>query len=163
MEKQRCAWVPKNDELYIHYHDTQWGVPVYGDRELFAKLLLDGAQAGLSWKTILYRTKTYYQAFDDFDAEKMAKYDEVKIQELLQDKGIIRNKLKVNAFIKNAQAYLEIQKNQPFSDYLWGFMDDGKPLVNSWTSKDQVPAVTPLAEIISKDLKKKGFLLSDRR
>jgi DNA-3-methyladenine glycosylase I len=154
--KIRCAWAG-DDPLYVAYHDEEWGVPVYDDQPLFAKLLLDGAQAGLSWITILRKRANYYAAFDDFDPEKMACYDEAKIAELLANPGIVRNHLKVNAFVKNAQAYLKIQEEQgSFSDYLWGFVG-GAPIVNSWKTMADLPATSPESEAMSKDLKKRGF------
>ena len=152
----RCPWCGK-DPLYVQYHDEDWGVPVYDDRELFAKLILDGAQAGLSWITILKKRKNYYNAFDQFDAEKIARYDENKIHALLQNPGIVRNKLKVNAAVTNAQAYLKIKdSNQNFSDYLWEFVNN-KPIVNKWKTIGEVPTSTQISDAISKQLKKDGF------
>ncbi len=154
-EEKRCPWCLA-EPIYITYHDEVWGKPLYDDQELFAKLILDGAQAGLSWITILKKQENYYQAFDQFDAEKMAIYDQAKIDDLLQNEGIVRNKLKVNAAVTNAQAYLKIQEQIPFSKYLWNFVD-GTPIVNEFTTLEQVPASTPLSDTISKDLKQKGF------
>lgn len=152
----RCAW-PGDDPLYVAYHDEEWGVPVYEDQPLLAKLLLDGAQAGLSWITILRKRENYYAAFDDFDPEKMARYDDVKIAELLENPGIVRNRLKVNAFVRNAQAYLSIQDELgSFSEYLWGFVG-GAPIVNAWKTMAELPATSPKSEMMSKDLKKRGF------
>jgi len=152
----RCPW-PGDDSLYIAYHDEEWGVPVYNDRDLFAKLLLDGAQAGLSWITILRKRDNYYAAFDGFNPEKMARYDETKIAELLVNPGIVRNRLKVNAFVKNAQAYLKLQDEiGSFSDYLWCFVG-GRPIVNAWKTMAELPATSPESEAMSKDLKKRGF------
>lgn len=151
----RCEWCG-TDPLYIDYHDKVWGKPTYDSQDLFAKLILDGAQAGLSWITILRKQDNYYKAFDHFDAEKMARYNNRKIQELLQNKGIIRNKLKINAAITNAQAYLAIQEQEGFSNYLWNFVN-GKPIINTWKHHSEAPAKTELSEQISKDLKKKGF------
>lgn len=152
----RCAW-PGDDPLYIAYHDDDWGVPVYEDQPLFAKLLLDGAQAGLSWITILRKRENYYAAFDNFDPEKMARYDDAKIAELLANPGIVRNKLKVNAFVKNAQAYLKFQDEVgSFNKYLWSFVG-GAPIVNSWKTMDDLPAISAESENMSKDLKKRGF------
>ncbi|HFQ94756.1 MAG TPA: DNA-3-methyladenine glycosylase I, partial [Anaerolineae bacterium] len=123
MEKIRCAWVG-SDPLYLDYHDNEWGVPVYDDQLLFAKLILDGAQAGLSWITILRKRENYWQAFDNFDPEKIANYDEAKIEELLQNPGIVRNRLKVQAAVKNARGYLAImEEHGSFNDFLWGFVD----------------------------------------
>ncbi len=152
---KRCAWCG-DDPLYVNYHDHVWGKPVFDDQELFAKLILDGAQAGLSWITILRKQENYYKAFDQFNAEKMACYDQKKIDSLLQNEGIIRNKLKVNAAITNAKAYLTIQEQEGFSNYLWKFVD-GQPIINEWEKHTECPAKTPLSELISKDLKKKGF------
>ena len=132
-------------------------MPVYDDQPLFAKLLLDGAQAGLSWITILRKRENYYAAFDNFDPEKMACYDDAKIAELLANPGIVRNKLKVNAFVKNAQAYLKLQAEfGSFSDYLWGFVG-GAPIVNTWKTMAEIPAASLESEAMSKDLKKRGF------
>lgn len=152
----RCAW-SGNEPLYVAYHDEEWGVPVYDDQALFAKLLLDGAQAGLSWITILRKRENYYAAFDDFDPEKMARYDDNKIAELLSNPGIVRNRLKVNAFVKNAQAYLKLRQEQGyFSDYLWRFVG-GAPIVNAWKTMAELPSTSLEAEVMSKDLKKRGF------
>ena len=152
----RCAW-PGTDPLYVAYHDEEWGVPVYEDRALFAKLLLDGAQAGLSWITILRKRENYYCAFDDFDPHKMAVYGDEKIASLLADAGIVRNRAKVNAFVKNARAYLDLQAERgSFSDYLWGFVG-GAPIVNRWEDLSQLPAISPESEAMSKALKKRGF------
>jgi DNA-3-methyladenine glycosylase I len=154
--KKRCAW-PGDDPLYLAYHDEEWGLPEFGDRALFAKLLLDGAQAGLSWITILRKRQNYYQAFDHFDPEKMARYDDDKVAELLANPGIVRNRLKVNAFIQNAQAYLKLQQDLgSFREYLWDFVD-GKPMVNRWKTMAELPATSPQSEAMSKDLKKRGF------
>jgi DNA-3-methyladenine glycosylase I len=141
------------DPLYVHYHDTDWGVPEYDSRALFEKLILDGFQAGLSWITILRKRDQFRTAFDGFRPEVMASYDARKIESLMQDAGIVRNRLKIEAAISSAQAYLQMPD---FSVYLWGFLD-GKPIVNRHASMKQVPAQTALAEKISKDLKKRGF------
>ncbi|MFN2152710.1 MAG: DNA-3-methyladenine glycosylase I [Anaerolineales bacterium] len=152
----RCAWAGE-DPLYVSYHDEEWGVPVYNDQALFAKLLLDGAQAGLSWITILRKRESYYAAFDDFDPEKMAHYDETKIAALLDNPGIIRNRQKVNAFVRNAQVYLTLKDELgSFSDYLWGFVG-GSPIVNTWQTMPELPATSPESEAMSKALKKRGF------
>ena len=154
--RTRCAW-SGDDPIYIAYHDEEWGLPVYDDQALFAKLLLDGAQAGLSWITILRKRDNYYVAFDNFDPEKMARYDDAKIAALLANPGIVRNKQKVNAFVKNAQAYLRLQDEiGSFSDYLWDFVG-GAPIVNAWKSMAELPATSPQSETMSKDLKKRGF------
>lgn len=156
MEKQRCAWAG-NDPLYLQYHDEEWGVPAHDDRHLFEMLCLEGAQAGLSWITILRKRENYRAAFDHFDAHKIIQYDEAKIAALLQDAGIVRNRLKVNAFIQNARAFLEVQGEfGSFDAYLWRFVG-GAPLVNHWLSLKEIPAQTPEAQAMSKDLKKRGF------
>jgi DNA-3-methyladenine glycosylase I len=153
---KRCAWTG-DDPLYVAYHDEEWGVPVYDDQALFAKLLLDGAQAGLSWITILRKRQNYYEAFDDFDPHKMAQYDDSKIAELLANPGIVRNRLKVNAFVRNAQSYLKIQAELgSFSDYLWRFVG-GEPIKNAWKTMAELPATSLESERMSKDLKKRGF------
>ncbi len=152
----RCPW-PSDDPLYIRYHDEEWGVPVYDDRLLFAKLILDGAQAGLSWITILRKRENYYAAFDNFDPEKIARYDETRFAELMNNPGIVRNRLKIRAAIRNAQAYLRLKDELgSFSDYLWGFVG-GEPIVNRWRSLEQVPATSPESEAMSADLKRRGF------
>jgi DNA-3-methyladenine glycosylase I len=148
----RCTWCGV-DPIYVHYHDTDWGVPEYDSRALFEKLQLDGFQAGLSWITILKKREAFRKAFDGFNAEKMARYKPAKLASLMQDTGIVRNRLKIDASVTNAQAYLEIPN---FSAYLWNFMD-GKPLQNKLRSMSEVQVSTPLAEKISKDLKKRGF------
>jgi DNA-3-methyladenine glycosylase I len=155
-QKQRCWWCG-DDPLYINYHDTEWGVPVYDDPTLFEFLLLETFQAGLSWITILRKRENFRKAFDNFDYNKIADYDENKIQSLLQDSGIIRNKLKVRATTTNANAFLEIQKEfGSFSNYIWRFVN-GQPIQNTFATKEEVPANTPLSDMISKDLKKRGF------
>jgi DNA-3-methyladenine glycosylase I len=148
----RCKWCG-TDPLYVQYHDTDWGVPEYDSRALFEKLQLDGFQAGLSWITILRKREAFRKAFDGFDAEKMARYKPAKLASLMEDTGIVRNRLKIDASVTNAQAYLAIPD---FSGYLWNFMD-GKPLQNKLRSMSEIQASTPLAEKISKDLKKRGF------
>lgn len=152
----RCEWVSSNP-LYIEYHDTEWGVPVYDDERLFEFLLLEFFQAGLSWITILKKRENFRKAFDNFDYRMIAEYDEQKINELLQDKGIIRNKLKIYAAITNAKAFMKVQKEVgTFSKYIWGFIG-GKPIQNKFASLAEVPAKTELSDKISKDLKKRGF------
>lgn len=148
----RCHWCGTNS-LYVAYHDTDWGVPEYDSRALFEKLLLDGFQAGLSWITILRKRDAFRMAFDGFDAEKMARYKPAKLAALMQDTGIVRNRLKIDASVGNARAYLTIAD---FSAYLWDFMD-GKPLQNNLRNISDIQTSTPLAEKISKDLKKRGF------
>ncbi len=156
MEKHRCAW-PGKDPLYLTYHDEEWGVPVYDDTKLFEFLLLETFQAGLSWITILKKRENFRKAFDDFDYYKIANYSEEKIASLLQNAGIIRNKLKVRSAVTNAQAFMEIQKEfGSFKNYIWGFVD-GKPIQNTFKAMSEMPANTPLSDTISKDLKKRGF------
>lgn len=153
---QRCAW-PGTLPIYVAYHDEEWGVPVHDDRELFQHLLLDGAQAGLSWLTILKRRDNYRRAFDGFDPEKMARYDDRKVQALLQDEGIIRNRLKVQAFIANARAFLDLQDELgSFSDFLWSFVG-GTTIQNAWTDAAQLPAETEESRAMSRALKARGF------
>jgi DNA-3-methyladenine glycosylase I len=153
---QRCEWCG-DDPLYVKYHDEEWGVPVNDDRLLFAKLILDGAQAGLSWITILRKRENYWRAFDNFDPELIARYDDAKFEALMNNPGIVRNRQKINAVIKNAQGYLKIQDELgSFSHYLWGFVG-GKPIVNPWTTMTQLPATSPESEAMSKGLKKWGF------
>ncbi|WP_321429931.1 DNA-3-methyladenine glycosylase I [uncultured Methanolobus sp.] len=155
--KIRCQWAEAN-EHEIAYHDTEWGVPEHDDRKLFEFLVLEGAQAGLSWDTILKRRENYRKAFDDFDFEKVAAYDEKRIEELLQDCGIIRNKLKVRSAVNNAKAYIKIRDEfVSFDAYLKTFLPDGKSIQNTWKTMDEIPAKTELSEKISKDMKKRGF------
>ena len=155
--KNRCEWCGTTDQIYIDYHDKEWGVPIYDDKLLFAKLILDGAQAGLSWITILKKRENYWAAFDNFDVEKIVRYDDAKIAELLQNPGIVRNRLKVNSVVKNARGYLDIvEKEESFSNFMWQFVD-GKPIQNSWKSMAQVPAETDESRAMSKALKKHGF------
>ena len=154
-EKPRCDWA-KND-LAIHYHDTEWGVAQHDDQKLFEFLILEGAQAGLSWDTVLRKRENYRAAFDNFDAKKIALYDDKKQAELLENEGIIRNRLKIKSAIQNADAFLKIQSEfGSFDKYIWNFVD-GKPIVNSWKSLSEVPAKTEISDKISKDLKKRGF------
>ncbi len=154
--KTRCAWCEK-DDLYRKYHDEEWGIPVYDDAKLFEFLILETFQAGLSWYTILKRREAFRAAFDHFDYKKIATYSEDKIQELMQDEGIIRNKLKVNSAVTNAQAFIKVQKEfGSFSNYIWKFVN-GLPIDNRRKSLSEIPATTPLSDAISKDLKKRGF------
>lgn len=153
---KRCGWV-NEDPLYLHYHDTEWGVPVHDDRLLFEYLNLEGAQAGLSWYTILKKRENYRKAFDNFDVEKIIHYDEKKIEVLLQNEGIVRNRLKVNAVIANAKAFLKVvEEFGTFDRYIWSFVD-GKPILNHFKELKDVPATTAISEKLSKDLKKRGF------
>jgi DNA-3-methyladenine glycosylase I len=155
-EKFRCPW-GAGDPLYMKYHDEEWGVPVHDDRKLFEMLILEGAQAGLSWITILRKRKAYRKAFDNFDAKKIARYDKRKVKLLLGDKGIVRNKLKISAAIRNAQAFLSIQKEfGSFDAYIWQFVG-GKRKKNSRMNMGDVPPTTPESDVMSKDLKKRGF------
>jgi DNA-3-methyladenine glycosylase I len=155
--KTRCAWCPPDNPLYIQYHDEEWGVPVHDDRRLFEMLILEGAQAGLSWLTILKRREGYREAFDHFDAKKIARYDKRKEAALLKNPGIIRNRLKIAATVANAQAFLEVQKEYgTFDRYIWSFVG-GKPKRPRRKSGERLPAQTPEAEEMSKDLKKRGF------
>jgi DNA-3-methyladenine glycosylase I len=157
MQKIRCNWVPVKDELYTKYHDEEWGVPIHNDIKLFEFLALDSMQAGLSWITILRKRENYRKAFDNFNAEKIVKYDDKKIGLLLSNEGIIRNKLKVNAVINNAKAFLEIQNEfGSFEKYIWGFVD-GKTIKNKWKTIKEIPAETEESRKMSKDLKKRGF------
>lgn len=153
---QRCGWAG-TDPLYVTYHDHEWGVPEHDDRKLFEMLILEGAQAGLSWITILRRRDGYRRAFDDFDPAIVATYDEAKVDQLLQDTGIIRNRAKVRSAVNNARRFLEVQNEfGSFDAYIWRFVD-GKPIINSWESMGQIPAKTPLSDQISKDLVGRGF------
>ncbi|HET9055270.1 MAG TPA: DNA-3-methyladenine glycosylase I [Chitinophagaceae bacterium] len=155
-EKIRCSWCLK-DELYRKYHDEEWGSPLHDDNKLFELLCLEGAQAGLSWHTILVKRENYRKAFDGFDAKKMAKYNAAKIEKLLQNEGIVRNRLKVNAFVTNAQAFLAVQKEfGSFDKYIWQFVG-GKPTINRITGMKNIPAKTSVSDAMSKDLLKRGF------
>ena len=154
-EPIRCSWA--RNELAIRYHDEEWGVPHHDDRVLFEFLILEGAQAGLSWDTILKKRENYRAAFDNFDAARVAGYDERKVQSLLRDPGIIRNKLKIASAVQNAKAFLEVRKEfGSFDRYLWQFVE-GKPIVNKWKALDRVPAFTKESDAMSKDLRKRGF------
>ncbi|WP_164670877.1 DNA-3-methyladenine glycosylase I [Virgibacillus doumboii] len=156
MVKKRCEWVT-DEQVYIDYHDQEWGKPTHDDQMLFEMLSLEGAQAGLSWVTILKRRDNYRKAFDNFDPVKVGEYDEQKVAELLQDEGIIRNKLKVNSVVTNARAFLKVQEEfGSFDDYIWQFVG-GKPILNDWGAHAEVPASTKESEQMSKDLKKRGF------
>jgi len=156
MSKNRCGWCI-GDPLYEAYHDEEWGVPVYDDATLFEFLILETFQAGLSWITVLKKRENFRQAFDNFDYKKIAEYDTSKVESLLLNAGIIRNKLKVKATITNAQAFMSLQETfGSFSKYLWNFVD-GKPIKNSTENYKEAPANTPLSDTISKDLKKRGF------
>jgi DNA-3-methyladenine glycosylase I len=154
--KKRCAW-PSNEPLLIKYHDKEWGVPVHNDKKLFEFLLLEGFQAGLSWLTIMRKRKNFRKAFDNFDFNKIVRYDKRKINSLLKDEGIIRNKLKIEAAVANAKAFLQVRKEfGTFDKYIWGFTN-GKPINNKFKYLKELPARTELSDAISKDLKSKGF------
>lgn len=156
MDKIRCAWCG-NDELYQKYHDEEWGKPVYDDDTIFEFLILESFQAGLSWITILRKRENFKKAFDNFNYKKIAKYSDDKIEELMQNSGIVRNKLKILATITNAQKFMEIQKEfGSFSNYIWAFVD-GKPIVNQPKTLKEVPATTEISDKLAKDLKKRGF------
>ncbi len=156
-ELVRCQWC-SDDELYQSYHDKEWGVPLYDDKALFEMLCLEGAQAGLSWITVLKKRAHYRKVFDDFDPYKIANYDDAKRAELLNDPGIIRNKLKVNAFIVNAQLFIEMQGTNEigFAGFLWSFVN-GQPIINQWKSFKEIPTSTAESLAMSKELKKRGF------
>jgi DNA-3-methyladenine glycosylase I len=153
----RCAWAATTDPLYIAYHDQEWGVPVHDDGRLFEFLILEGAQAGLSWRTILMKREAYRQAFDEFDPSKIAQYGPNKVAELLSNPGIVRNRLKVAAAIQNACSFLEVQKELgSFDAYVWGFVG-GKTRQNSWMSLQEIPSHTSESDALSKDLLRRGF------
>ena len=156
-EPCRCGWVDLTKPDYVEYHDKEWGVPVYDDTSQFEFLTLESAQAGLSWYTILKRRDNYRKAFAGFDVEKVAAFDENKIAELLQDEGIIRNKLKVNAAVSNARLFIEVQREfGSFCDYIWSFVG-GKPIVNTLKGPEDFQATSAESDALSKDLKKRGF------
>jgi DNA-3-methyladenine glycosylase I len=156
MNKKRCSWCD-DDPLYIAYHDTEWGVPVYDDQLLFEFLILEGMQAGLNWLTILRKRNAFRAAFDNFNAKIIAKYNQHKIAQLLNNPNIIRNRLKIHAAINNAKMYLEIKDEwKSFSDYIWHFVN-GRPIKNHWKYGKQVPTRTAISDTMSKDLKKRGF------
>lgn len=153
---ERCPW-PGNDDLYIRYHDNEWGVPVHDDRKHFEFLVLESAQAGLSWLTILRRRENYRTAYEDFDPEIVAAFDEKKIEELMLDSGIIRNRRKIESSVNNAKAFLRIEEEfQSFDNYIWGFVG-GKPVINKWKNISEIPSKTALSDAVSSDLKKRGF------
>jgi DNA-3-methyladenine glycosylase I len=154
--KKRCHWCG-TDPLYVKYHDTEWGVPEYDDRALFEKLILDGFQAGLSWITILRKRDNFRRAFSNFEPAKIAHYDKKKIKSLMQDTGIVRNQMKVDGAVLSAKAWLEMMEKGPgFSEFLWDFVD-GKPKINRFKTRGQIPAETPLSQKVSKELKEHGF------
>lgn len=156
MEKIRCGWCEK-DDLYRDYHDQEWGKPVYDDETIFEFLVLESFQAGLSWYTILKKRKNFKVAFDDYNYQKIAEYSEEKVEELMQDAGIIRNRLKILATISNAKRFMEVQKEfGSFSEYIWGFVD-GKPIDHRRENLSKIPATTEISDALAKDLKKRGF------
>ena len=156
MEKQRCNWT-KNDIKMNHYHDTEWGVAVHDDKKLFEFILLDTFQAGLSWMTVLHKRENFREAFDNFNFEKIALYDEEKVSELMNNKGIIRNKLKINSAISNAKLFVEIQeKYGSFDKYIWKFVN-GRTIINKWKTLQEIPATSVESDAMSKELKKLGF------
>ena len=153
---KRCAW-PSNDPLMIAYHDEEWGTPLHDDRKLFEFLVLEGMQAGLSWSTVLRKRENFRKAFHGFDPVRIARYRQRDVERLLSDAGIIRNRLKIQAAITNAQCFLEVQKEfGTFDAYIWGFVG-GRPIKNRFKSLSEIPAVTPESEVLSKDLKSRGF------
>jgi DNA-3-methyladenine glycosylase I len=155
-EKKRCQWCMK-DELYMEYHDKEWGTPLHDDQQLFEFLVLESFQAGLSWYTVLKKRDNFWNAFANFDAKKIAKFDQKKVESLMQDAGIIRNRLKIEAAINNAKLFLHIQKEfGSFDKYVWGFVE-GKPIVNKRKGMGDIPAKTPLSDAMSKDMGKRGF------
>lgn len=156
MEPNRCSWSTK-DQLYKDYHDNEWGVALHDDTRLFEMINLEGAQAGLSWYTVLTKRENYRKAFDNWDAKKIAKYTDKKIESLMADAGIIRNRLKINGTVLNAKAFLEVQKEfGSFDKYIWSFVG-GKPIINHFRSLSEVPAKTAISDAMSKDLLKRGF------
>lgn len=155
-ESQRCDW-PGSDELMIKYHDEEWGIPNHDDKKWFEYITLDTFQAGLSWSIVLNKRENFRKAFDNFDPKKIAEYDQTKVDELIQDTGIIRNKLKINATISNAKIFLDVQKEfGTFNKYIWQFVS-GKPIVNQWKSIAELPASTSESDKLSADLKNRGF------
>ena len=156
MAVKRCTWCG-TDPLYMQYHDEEWGVPVWDDQTLFEFLILEGAQAGLSWITILRKREAYRKLFSNFDAQKVARFSDKRLEKLLLDASIIRNRLKVFAARKNARAFLDVQAEKgSFADYIWDFVD-GEPIQNKWKSMAEVPATTAVSDALSKDMKKRGF------
>jgi DNA-3-methyladenine glycosylase I len=156
MEPNRCSWSTK-DQLYKDYHDNEWGVPLHDDTRLFEMINLEGAQAGLSWYTVLTKRENYRKAFDNWDAKKISRYTDAKIESLMLDAGIIRNRLKINGTVANAKAFLAVQKEfGSFDKYIWSFVG-GKPIINHFTSLSQIQPKTPVSDAMSKDLLKRGF------
>lgn len=156
-EVSRCTWCG-SDPIYIKYHDEEWGKPVYDDQILFEFLILESAQAGLSWITILRKRENYRKAFAEFDAQKVAEFSEEEVENLMQTEGIIRNRLKIKSAIKNAKLFLEIQKEYAsFSNYIWGFLPDKKAIINNWSDHKSMPTRSEISDLISTDMKKRGF------
>ena len=156
MTANRCTWCG-SDPLYVQYHDDEWGVPVWDDETLFEFLILEGAQAGLSWITVLRKREAYRKSFANFDAKKVARFNDAKLEKLLENPAIIRNRLKVFGARKNARAFLEVQAEKgSFANYIWDFVD-GEPIQNRWKSMSQLPATSPISDALSKDMKKRGF------
>lgn len=157
MTKKRCPWSEGVSETYLEYHDAEWGMPVWDDQRQFEFLILEGAQAGLSWSTVLHKREGYRKAFAGFDALKVSRFTSKKLEQLVQDSAIIRNRLKIAATVGNARAFLEVQAEfGSFCTYIWGFVD-GKTVQNRWRTQKQVPATSPISDALSKDLKKRGF------
>ena len=153
---KRCSWCG-SDPLYVAYHDEDWGVPVYDNQKLFEMLILEGAQAGLNWLTILKKRESYRKAFHDFDVSTIAGYDQKEVDRLMQDAGIVRNRLKIESAIKNARSFLRLcEEFNSFASYLWRFVD-GKPIINAWQCHSEIPTTTQISDQLSKDLKKRGF------
>ena len=156
-DHKRCGWAENSYDLYVHYHDTEWGVPVHDEKRHFEFLLLEGAQAGLSWSTILNKREGYREAFADFDPVEVARFTESQVEGILLNPGIIRNRLKVRSAVTNAQQFLKVQdKFGSFDNYIWSFVE-GRPIINHWKNMSEVPVTTPISDKLSKDLKKRGF------
>jgi len=154
---KRCMWVRTKEPLYVEYHDKEWGVPVYDDRILFEMLCLEGAQAGLSWWTVLQKRENYRNAFDQFEAEKIVQYTDEKLQSLIENPGIIRNKMKIHSVVTNAKAFLKIQQEHgSFSSYIWSFVDNN-PIINNWETAKDIPTSNEISDKMSKQLKRDGF------
>ncbi len=156
-DRQRCGWIPENDTQYLQYHDVEWGVPLHDDLKLFEMLILEGQQAGLSWRTILYKRQNFRKAFDYFNPERIAGYDESRIESLMSDPTIIRNRLKINSIIQNAKSFLAVKREfGTFNSYIWKFVGD-KPILNRWENRDEVPTSTRISDEMSRDLYERGF------
>ena len=156
-DRQRCGWIPENDTQYLQYHDVEWGVPLHDDLKLFEMLILEGQQAGLSWRTILYKRQNFRKAFDCFNPERIAGYDESRIESLMSDPTIIRNRLKINSIIQNAKSFLAVKREfGTFNSYIWKFVGD-KPILNRWENCDEVPTSTRISDEMSRDLYERGF------